>query len=61
MAGLVPAIHVFGDTKEDVGARDKPGHDEKRDDDAREPAEMRRCKRQPDSRGTSPGMTTREG
>src|SRR5438477_194452 len=28
MAGLVPAIHVFGSTaKEDVDARDKPGHD----------------------------------
>jgi len=29
MAGLVPAIHVFAvDRKEDVDARDKPGHDE---------------------------------
>jgi hypothetical protein len=29
MAGLVPAIHVFGaTTKEDVDARVKPGHDE---------------------------------
>jgi hypothetical protein len=28
MAGLVPAIHVFGSKeKEDVDARDKPGHD----------------------------------
>jgi hypothetical protein len=28
MAGLVPAIHVFGgQQKEDVDARDKPGHD----------------------------------
>jgi hypothetical protein len=29
MAGLVPAIHVFGPQgKKDVDARDKPGHDE---------------------------------
>ena len=31
MAGLVPAIHVFGPRrrwKEDVDARDKPAHDE---------------------------------
>jgi hypothetical protein len=28
MAGLVPAIHVFCPGKQDVGARDKPGHDE---------------------------------
>jgi hypothetical protein len=30
MAGLVPAIHVFpaGDTKKDVDARHKAGHDE---------------------------------
>jgi len=29
MAGLVPAIHVFGATgKKDVDARDKRGHDE---------------------------------
>jgi hypothetical protein len=29
MAGLVPAIHVFlADRFKDVGARDKPGHDE---------------------------------
>jgi hypothetical protein len=29
MAGLVPAIHVFGiGKKEDVDARDKRGHDE---------------------------------
>jgi hypothetical protein len=29
MAGLVPAIHVFSRcTAEDVDARDKPGHDE---------------------------------
>jgi hypothetical protein len=28
MAGLVPAIHVFGPRrKKDVDARDKPGHD----------------------------------
>src|SRR5436190_15710806 len=31
MAGLVPAIHVFRDTGKDVDARDKPGHDERRD------------------------------
>ena len=32
MAGLVPAIHVFVEPKEkqDVDARDKPGHDEVR-------------------------------
>jgi hypothetical protein len=31
MAGLVPAIHVFGAAaKKDVDARDKPGHDEDR-------------------------------
>jgi hypothetical protein len=29
MAGLVPAIHVFlGNTKQDVDARNKCGHDE---------------------------------
>jgi hypothetical protein len=28
MAGLVPAIHVFASRREDVDARDKPGHDE---------------------------------
>ena len=31
MPGVVPGIHVFllfGDTKKDVDARDKPGHDE---------------------------------
>jgi hypothetical protein len=28
MAGLVPAIHVLAPSKEDVDARDKPGHDE---------------------------------
>jgi len=28
MAGLVPAIHVLLRGKEDVDARDKPGHDE---------------------------------
>jgi hypothetical protein len=29
MAGLVPAIHVFAAArKEDVDARDKPGHDD---------------------------------
>jgi hypothetical protein len=27
MAGLVPAIHVFGTEQEGVDARDKPGHD----------------------------------
>jgi len=27
MAGLVPAIHVLDAEKEDVDARDKPGHD----------------------------------
>jgi len=28
MAGLVPAIHVFGAArKQDVDAQDKPGHD----------------------------------
>jgi len=27
MAGLVPAIHVFEQEKEDVDARDKRGHD----------------------------------
>ena len=27
MAGLVPAIHVFGPDEKDVDARDKPGHD----------------------------------
>jgi hypothetical protein len=27
MAGLVPAIHVFDAAKDDVDARDKPGHD----------------------------------
>jgi hypothetical protein len=27
MAGLVPAIHVLDAAKEDVDARDKPGHD----------------------------------
>jgi hypothetical protein len=32
MAGLDPAIHVFGASgKQDVDARDKPGHDEERD------------------------------
>jgi hypothetical protein len=32
MAGLVPAIHVFLAAKvQDVGARDKPGHDELHD------------------------------
>jgi hypothetical protein len=29
MAGLVPAIHVFCFTKEDVDARHKAGHDER--------------------------------
>ena len=29
MAGLVPAIHVFGEkAKKDVDARDRPGHDD---------------------------------
>jgi hypothetical protein len=30
MAGLVPAIHVFASfsEKEDMDARDKPGHDD---------------------------------
>ncbi len=28
MAGLVPAIHVFPLQRQDVDARDKPGHDE---------------------------------
>ncbi len=28
MAGLVPAIHVFGAAKKDVDARHKAGHDE---------------------------------
>jgi hypothetical protein len=29
IAGLVPAIHVFGtNAREDVDARDKPGYDE---------------------------------
>jgi hypothetical protein len=35
MAGLVPAIHVLSAAKEDVDARDKPGHDEKRIRDGR--------------------------
>jgi hypothetical protein len=26
MAGLVPAIHVYKTLPQDVGARDKPGH-----------------------------------
>jgi len=30
MAGFVPAIHVFGSKKEDVDARDKRGHDERK-------------------------------
>ena len=31
MAGLVPAIHVFSESRyhENADARDKPGHDEK--------------------------------
>jgi hypothetical protein len=29
MAGLVPAIHVFGAPKKDVDARDKRGHDDR--------------------------------
>jgi hypothetical protein len=28
MAGLVPAIHVCKTRRNDVDARDKPGHDE---------------------------------
>jgi hypothetical protein len=28
MAGLDPAIHALTTGKKDVGARDKPGHDE---------------------------------
>jgi hypothetical protein len=28
MAGPVPAIHVLATPKEDVDARDKPGHDD---------------------------------
>jgi hypothetical protein len=28
MAGLVPAIHVLCDSRQDVDARDEPGHDE---------------------------------
>jgi len=28
MAGLVPAIHVFGMRDQDVDARDKRGHDD---------------------------------
>jgi hypothetical protein len=28
MAGLVPAIHIFDLTREDVDARDKRGHDD---------------------------------
>jgi hypothetical protein len=27
MPGLVPGIHVFAATKQDVDGRDKPGHD----------------------------------
>jgi hypothetical protein len=30
MAGLVPAIHVFGSGRQDVDARDKRGHDERK-------------------------------
>jgi hypothetical protein len=33
MAGLVPAIHVFTGSVEDVDARDKPGHDEEEIDE----------------------------
>jgi hypothetical protein len=29
MAGLVPSIHVLAGQFKNVGARDKPGHDEK--------------------------------
>jgi len=29
MAGLVPAIHVFGGAKKDVDARAKRGHDDR--------------------------------
>jgi hypothetical protein len=28
MPGLVPGIHVFDESKQDVDGRDKPGHDE---------------------------------
>ena len=36
MAGLVPAIHVFvSHKKQDVDARDKPGHDEALNDQPR--------------------------
>jgi hypothetical protein len=28
MAGLVPAIHDFSSTMQNVDARDKPGHDD---------------------------------
>jgi hypothetical protein len=30
MAGLVPAIHVFTDSQQDVDARNKSGHDVER-------------------------------
>jgi hypothetical protein len=30
MAGLDPAIHVFGGRRKNVDARDKPGHDGER-------------------------------
>jgi hypothetical protein len=33
MAGLVPAIHVFSWTAEDVDARVKPGHDETKENE----------------------------
>jgi predicted RNase H-like HicB family nuclease len=35
MAGLVPAIHVFGATFEDVDARHEAGHDAGKRDEAR--------------------------
>jgi hypothetical protein len=31
MAGLVPAIHAFAETKEGVDARHKAGHDSRRE------------------------------
>ncbi|MHC2899373.1 hypothetical protein ACVIU4_010527 [Bradyrhizobium barranii subsp. barranii] len=32
MPGLVPGIHVLGATNEAVDGRDKPGHDDLRDE-----------------------------
>jgi hypothetical protein len=34
MPGLVPGIHVFAASAEDVDGRDKPGHDEGMSNDA---------------------------